>query len=151
MRSTNLAKLEQLSEEQADLSQRAVERHQRELQQVGRHHHELSTINSEYQNSVVGQDAVSPRLLAHRRAFVAQLSIKLDELKLQKHQKSLELKVRMQEHSEHAMQTAAIGTMVEREQARERIQELRLEQRQQDEASQGMRRVHMINEGDGHV
>lgn len=151
MRSTNLAKLEQLSEEQAELSQRVVERHRLELQQVGRHHQELSTINNEYQNSVVGQEAVSPRLLAHRRAFVAQLSLKLDELKVQKQQKAAELQERMQEHSEHTRQSAAIGTMVEREQERERTQESRLEQLQQDDASQGMRRNHTNNEGDGYV
>lgn len=147
MSAGNLAKLEALSEKRADKSQLAVEQQRSELAMIDRQHSELRTINREYQNSVVGQDSIAPQLLAHRRAFVEQLSHKLDELSVQRQQQSQILSGKLKEHRKHSAQSAAIGAMAERQVRDEKLQSLKREQRQQDETLQSRIR-HDVVKGD---
>jgi len=145
MRSANLANLESLSEEQKDQSRKEAEVLRDEVNLLNQQHHSLKSINDDYQNSMVGAEAVPPQILAHRRAFVEQLSRKLDVLKTESQRQSRLLVDKEQVCQQHAAQTAAIGSMVEREIEEEKRIVERQEQRQQDESVASSRQFRLID------
>lgn len=147
MRSANLAKLESLSEEQADQSRIDAEILRNEVQQLDLQHRNLTCINQEYQSSLVGSDSVAPQMLAHRRAFVTQLSRRLDVLKTECQRQGELLEDKKVVHQQHAAQTAAIGSMVEKERENELYLAMRLEQREQDESGASIRQFQLSEEG----
>ena len=147
MRSANLAKLESLSEEQADQSRIDVEVLRIEVQQLDLQHRNLKCINEEYQTSLVGSASVAPQMLAHRRAFVTQLSRRLDVLKTECQRQSELLEDKKEIHQQHAAQTAAIGSMVETERESEDYLSMRHEQREQDESGASIRQFQLSEEG----
>lgn len=151
MSSAKLAKLESLSEEQAEHSRDQVERQRLELSQLDGHHSDLKRINQEYQNGLVGLEGVSPQQLAHRRSFVSQLTRKLDVLHHERIQKKEMLKESIKEHHHQSAQTAALGSMVERETAKEAVSHARIQQVQENETSQSMRQLAMQRKEDDHV
>lgn len=139
MRSVKLAKLESLAKKQAEQTLELLERQRMELSLMDKHHHELKTLNRDYQEGVVGQTAVAPSLLAHRRAFVAQLSRKLDVLASEREKRNHALQSRVDEHLRQKTQTAAIGAMAQHELATEKEKATRLEQRQVDDSLNALR------------
>lgn len=151
MSSAKLAKLESLSEEQAEHSRDLVERQRRELSQLDSHHSDLNRINHEYQNGLVGMEGVSPQQLAHRRSFVSQLTRKLDVLHHERIQKKEMLQTSIHEHQQQRAQTAALGSMVEREAAKEVVRNSRSLQAQENETAQSMRQIALSRKEDDHV
>lgn len=148
MSSEQLGKLEELAGKRADQSRDQAEREKQQLRQIDQHRHELRAINKEYQQSPVGREDVAPQLLAHRRAFVEQLTQKLDELSIQREQKYRSVQARVHEHQQRAAQHTAIELIhskriEERENAR-----ARREQQQLDETARGLhyQRKHMEKE-----
>ncbi len=147
MRSANLAKLESLSEEQAEQSRIDAEILRNEVQQLDLQHRNLKCINEEYQTSVVGSGSIAPQMLAHRRAFVTQLSRRLDVLKTECQRQGELLEDKQEIHQQHAAQTAAIGSMVEKERDSEHYLAMRHEQLQQDESGASVRQ-YQLSEAD---
>ncbi|ASJ71777.1 hypothetical protein [Granulosicoccus antarcticus] len=139
MSSQQLSKLEALSQTRADQSSAAVAKKQAELKVIDRQHLELKAINREYQEGVIGQESISPQLLAHRRAFVASLTVKLDELKQKRQQQDHQLKATIVEQQQRTAQTAAIATIVERNELNEADVAARREQVQLEESAQSMK------------
>ena len=130
-----LGKLEQLAGKRADQSRARLAQEEQALRQLQSYHTELRSINAEYQQATVGNESVTPQSLAHRRAFVSQLALKLDELSIQKAQKLETVEQRAHEHQQHAAQHAAIDT-VHKQRVKQRGQSLaRREQQQFDESA----------------
>lgn len=137
MSSKPLDKLEKLAGQRADQSRKLVEQEKQQLLTIDQQRAQLTTINSEYQQGPVGRADVAPQLLAQRRAFVEQLTQKLDVLSTQREQKAQLLTTRMQEYQRHTAQCAAIELMNHK-----RIEELELacsrqEMHQLDEVARG--------------
>ncbi|MFK8077143.1 MAG: hypothetical protein AB8B84_11195 [Granulosicoccus sp.] len=151
MSSAKLAKLESLSEEQAEYSRDLVERQRAELSQLDSHHSDLKRINQEYQNAIVGVDGVSPQQLALRRSFVSQLTSKLDDLNQEKARKNVMLQESINDFHEQSAQTAAISSLVEREVAKESLSHARLLQMQENETTQSMRQLAIARQEEDHV
>lgn len=151
MSSGQLSKLESLSQTRVDQARSAIEQQQRELSLMDRQHLELKAINREYQEGVIGERTIAPQLLAQRRAFVAQLTEKLDMLSLQRQQREELLRRKVVEQRQNTAQTAAIGSLVEKRQLQEAHVAARQEQLQLDQAVQGMQHVQKVNEEDDHV
>lgn len=151
MSSAKLAKLESLSEEQAEHSRDLVERQRLELSQLDNHHSDLKRINLEYQNSLIGLDGVSPQQLAHRRSFVSQLTRKLDVLHHERIQKKEKLQISIKEHQQQSAQTAALGSMADRATAKEAVNDARIQQTQENETAQSLRLRAMSVREDDHV
>lgn len=146
MRSAKLEKLEALSVKQADQSRVAVEQQRAELQLMDQQHQDLKNINDEYQYGVVGADPIAPVMLAHRRAFVAQLSIRLDLLKEARVRNSELLQEKVDQHQQHAGQSAALATMAERERDVEKLAADRSEQRQQEDSLHALKLIQQAHE-----
>lgn len=146
MRSAKLAKLESLSETQAENSRTVMEQQRSELLLLDSQHQELKSINQEYQYGVVGQESISPQLLAHRRAFVEQLSQKLDLLQEQRNQQDTRYQESVAQFREKTAQTAAIGAMSMKVEEREQASAAKLEQRVQDDVVQSLRHIQTHNE-----
>ncbi len=151
MSSAKLAKLESLSEEQAEHSRDLVERQRLELSQLDGHHSDLTRINLEYQNGLVGVEGVSPQQLAHRRTFVSQLTNKLEVLQHERVQKNKKLQGSIKEHQQQSAQSAALGTMVARETVKEAVRDARLEQSRQNETLQSLRQINKSRQEDDNV
>lgn len=138
MSSLRLSKLEALSQTRADKASNAVAKQRAKLSMIDRQHGELQAINREYQDDVVGRANISPQLLAHRRAFVAGLTVKLDELQHSRRQQDDRLKESLVEQHQRTAQTTAIGTMAERHELQEAEVAVRHEQAQLEESVQGL-------------
>ena len=151
MSSQQLSKLEALSQTRADKASDAVAKQRAELSFLDRQHLELKAINREYQDGVVGQEAIAPQLLAHRRAFVAALTVKLDQLQQQRQQHDRKLTNKLVEQRQRTAQTAAIGTMVERQELHEADVAARREQVQLEESVQGLHQQRQNESEDDHV
>lgn len=151
MSSAKLAKLESLSEEQAEHSRERVERQRLELFQLDNHHKELKRINLEYQNALLGVEGVSPQHLAQRRSFVSQLTQRLDVLGNERIKMKETLQESLQAHREKTVQTAAIASMVEREVLKEDARVSRQQQLQENETAQSLRQVALSRREDDHV
>lgn len=151
MSSGQLSKLETLSQTRVDQTRSAVEQQQLELSIMDRQHRELKAINREYQEGVIGEESIAPQLLAQRRAFVAQLTEKLDLLSVQRQQREQMLHAKMAEQQEHTAQTAAIGSLVEKRRLHEAHIEAKRDQSQLDQAVQGLQHVEKVNSEDEHV
>ncbi|NND91566.1 MAG: hypothetical protein HKN42_11955 [Granulosicoccus sp.] len=136
MSAKNLARLEKLSEKRAVQSCHRVNRKRLEVDQLERQHDELSAINQEYQAPSVNGTALSPQILAHRRAFVTRLTEKLELLKTQKLQHHQQLQQDEDVHRQHEAQKAAIISVHGQRQAEEGLLAGRREQRLSDEAYQ---------------
>lgn len=137
MSSKPLDKLEKQASQRADHSRKLVEQEKQQLQTIDQHRAELHMINCEYQQGPVGRTDVAPQLLAQRRAFVEQLTRKLDELSMQREQKHQLVQTKVQEHQQHTAQHAAIEII-----SQKRVEELeiagsRRETQQLDEAARG--------------
>ena len=148
MSSGQLSKLESLSQTRVDQARNAVEQQRLELSIMDRQHRELKAINTEYQEGVIGEGSIAPQLLAQRRAFVAQLTEKLDMLSLQRQQREQLLQSKLAEQKQHTAQTAAIGSMVEKHRLHEAHIAARQEQNQLEQAVQGLQHVRKANRGD---
>ena len=148
MSSQQLSKLESLSQTRADKARDAVAKKRAELSVIDRQHRELKAINREYQDGIVGQEAVAPQVLAHRRAFVAVLTIKLDQLQQQRQHQDHKLKDKLVEQQQRTAQTAAIGTMVERHELRESEVVARREQVQLEESVHGLHHLRQLESED---
>lgn len=135
MSAKKLGKLEQLAGKRAEQSRVQLAHETQALHQIDSHHSELRAINTEYQQAMVGNDEVAPQLLAHRRAFVSQLTQKLDELLAQKSLKQETVKQRAREHEQRSAQHTAID-LIHKQRTRE-LEQLRLrrEQQQLDESA----------------
>lgn len=144
MSSQQLSKLEALSQTRTDKASDAVAKQRARLSVIDRQHLELKAINREYQEGVVGQAAISPQLLAHRRAFVAALTVKLDELQHSRQQQDGKLQEKLVEQQQRTAQTAAIGTMVERRELQEAHVAARREQAQLEESVQGLHHLRQM-------
>ena len=149
MSSQQLSKLEALSQTRADKARDAVAKQRAKLSVIDRQHLELKTINREYQEGVVGQEAISPQLLAHRRAFVSALTVKLEELQHSRQQQNGKLQEQLVEQHQRTAQTSAIGTMVERQELQEASVAARREQAQLEESAQGLHHMRQVESGDG--
>ncbi|MFK7861383.1 MAG: flagellar FliJ family protein [Granulosicoccus sp.] len=108
MTSKQLGKLEELAGKRADQSRNVLEREQQQLWQIEHQRTELQSINQEYQQALVGGTEVAPRQLAYRRAFVEQLTQKLDELAEQCELKSQSVHAKSIEHQKRTAQHTAI-------------------------------------------
>lgn len=137
MSSKPLDKLEKLAGQRADQSHRLFEQEMQQLQTIDQHRAELHVINSEYQQGPVGRTDVAPQLLAQRRAFVEQLTRKLDELRTQREQKRQMVQTRMHEHQQHTAQHAAIELISEKRIDELKIAGSRQEMQQLDEVARG--------------
>ncbi|MGQ7848477.1 hypothetical protein ACUNV4_28535 [Granulosicoccus sp. 3-233] len=151
MSSGQLSKLESLSQTRVDQARSAVEQQRLELSIMDRQHQELKAINREYQEGVIGESGIAPQLLAQRRAFVAQLTEKLDMLSLQRQQREQLLQSKLAEQKQHTAQTAAIGSLVEKRLLHEAHIAARQEQSQLEQAVQGIQHVNKLNSEDEHV
>lgn len=145
MSTAHLSRLESLSQTRADQTRGLVDRQREELSVMDQHQLELQRINRDYQDSLVGETPVAPQLLAQRRAFVAQLTQKLDLLSLERQKREQLLQCNLSRHQEQRAQTAAIGALVEKRQQQEQQSAMRLEQSAQDQAVQGGRHVSSMN------
>lgn len=137
MSSRQLGKLEELAGKRVDQSRDRVEYEKQQLRTIDQHRSELHAINREYQQGPVGQAEVAPQLLAHRRAFVEQLTRKLDELSLQREQKRQMVHTRMHEHQQRTAQHAAIELIHDKRVEQLELAMSRHEQQQLDEAARG--------------
>lgn len=108
MTSKQLSKLEELAGKRADQSRNALEREQQKLRQMEHHHSELQSISKEYQKALMGGAEVAPQQLAQNRAFVEQLTLKLDELAEQSELKRQNVKASAIEHQQRTAQHTAI-------------------------------------------
>ena len=135
MSSKPLGKLVKLAGQRADQSRKLAEQEKHQLRTIDQQRAQLREINVEYQQGPVGRADVAPQLLAHRRAFVEQLTKKLDELSLQREQKLQQVKTRMQEEQQHAAQHAAIEVINDKHVVELEIAASRHEMQQQDEAA----------------
>lgn len=138
-------KLEDLSQKATDKSYEAVERERQDLKVLEQQSQELSEINLGYQQSIVGKDAISPQLLAHRRVFVSKLTNKLQALAEQRDKKRLELQQLEAEHRKRNAQHEAIDSVYNRLANEQVKQAQRYEQQQMDDAHRSIRHQHMIN------
>lgn len=143
-------KLEELSRKAADKSYEVVDRERQDLRVLEQQSRELNAINREYQQSIVGKNAISPQLLAHRRIFVAKLTSKLEGLDQQRDQKRLELQQRMVEHRKQNAQHEAIDTVYKRLSSEHVRQSQRYEQQQMDDAYRSLNHQHKINRENNH-
>lgn len=148
MSSTQLSKLESLAKTRADQARNVVDQHRQELDLMDRQQLELKAINREYQEAVIRKTSVTPQLLAQRRAFVAQLTEKLDMLSVQRQQREQLLQRKVDEQQERTAQTAAIGSMVGKKQIEEAHVAERHAQVQQEQAVQGLQHVQRMNAED---
>lgn len=151
MSSAKLAKLESLAEEQAENSEKVVERQRLELSQIDKHHSDLNRMNLDYQNGVVGVDGMSPQYLAHRRGFVSGLSTKLDMLKEQRNQKTQVFEESVRQSREHKARTAALGALVGVRKLDEQQIAARQEEKQQSDTLQALRHMNLSREADDHA
>ena len=146
MGSAQLSKLEILSEKRADRSRNSVNCSRNKLAQLDQHRSELKSITREYQTTPESGVMFTAKLLAHRRAFVTQLTEKVDALNLQRQQQQQILDEQVHELRDRTAQSAAIGAIYQEQQRVEQGREARREQQQQDEA---FRRVGNSNNNDG--
>jgi len=145
MGSAQLAKLEGLSEKLADQSRKTVDRSRDRLAQLDQHRNELKSITREYQRTPEQGVMFTSKLLAHRRAFVTQLTEKLDALNLQREQQQETLDEQVLELRDRTAQSSAIGAIQKARQRNELLATARVEQHEQDEA---LRRVENPNRSD---
>ena len=138
MGSAQLAKLEGLSEKRANQSRHSVGRSRNKLAQLDQHCSELKSITREYQTTPDSGVMFTAKLLAHRRAFVTQLTEKLDALNLQREEQQQILNEQEHELRDRTAQSAAIGAIHQEKQRVEHVHEARREQQQQDEAFRGV-------------
>lgn len=131
--------LEELSRKAADKSQLAVDREKQQLHVLEQQSEELEQMNRDYQQGVVGCDGIPPRLLAHRRAFVSKLTVKLEDLTAQRETKRQVLSERMTEHRRKNAQHAAIESVAVRRTAEHELKAMRNEQKQLEDAHRGLR------------
>lgn len=137
MGSAQLARLEGLSEKRADQSRNSVDRSRAQLAQLEQHRDELKSITREYQKPPESGVMFTAKLLAHRRAFVTQLTEKLDALNQQREQQQQILNDQVNELRGRTAQSAAIGAIHQDRQNAEQEMAARREQQQQDESSRG--------------
>jgi len=130
-------KLEKLAGQRADQSRKLVEQETQQLLTIDQQNAQLHTINREYQQGTVGRDDIAPQLLAQRRAFVEQLTAKLDALKLQREQKRQSLHTSMQKHQLHTAQHSAIELMNHKRVQKLEIASNRQEMHQLEDAARG--------------
>ena len=60
MSTSQLVRLEKLASKRADKSHHALKLQSQELQQMDQHRTELRSINQEYQQALIGAEAVAP-------------------------------------------------------------------------------------------
>lgn len=137
MSSKQLEKLEELAGKRADQSRNVLHQEQQKLQQMELHRTELNSINQEYQKALVGRPEVAPQQLAHRRAFVEQLTRKLDELALQSELKRQTVTAKAAEHQHHTAQHTAIEIVNKHRNEAHELATSQLHQQQLDEVARG--------------
>ncbi|MFK8079296.1 MAG: flagellar FliJ family protein [Granulosicoccus sp.] len=108
MGSKQLGKLEELAGKRVDQSRNVLEIEQQKLWQIEHQRAELHSINQEYQQALVGGGEVAPQQLAYRRAFVEQLTQKLDQLAEQSELKRQSVTEKAVEHQQRTAQHTAI-------------------------------------------
>lgn len=136
MSTSRLAALEKLADRQAKQLLVTLEACRSELESLDQKRNELDGYARDYQAAVVGHTALSPRLLAHRFSFVAQLQEQVTQLSAVIAEKAAVLNEHEQMYRQRAAQAAAVTSLLDAEQSRERDISARREQRQQDEISQ---------------
>ena len=134
MGSAQLAKLEGLSEKRADQSRKTVDHSLHKIAQLDQQRNELKSITREYQKPPEQGVMFTAKLLAHRRAFVTQLTEKLDALNLQREEQQKILNGQVHELRDRTAQSAAIGAVHQARQSDEQVLAARREQQQQDES-----------------
>jgi flagellar biosynthesis chaperone FliJ len=142
--------LEELSKKAADKSQAAVEQERRNLRVLEQQSEELGKMNRDYQQSVIGSDRITPQLLAHRRAFVTKLTVRLDDLSQQREAKRQTLNQRMTEHRRKNAQHAAIESVCKRQGAEHELNTQRSEQQQTEDAQRGLQHQQRVNKEQDH-
>lgn len=138
MGSAQLAKLEGLSEKRADKSRDSVDLSRNKLAQLDHARNELQTMTREYQATPEHGVMFTAKLLAHRRAFVTQLTEKLDALNLRRDEQQRILNEQVYELRDRTAQSAAIGSIQQAHLSSEKLNEARREQLQQDESFRGV-------------
>jgi len=111
MSSKQLEKLEKLAGKRVDQSRNVLEVEQQKLWQIEHQRTELRSINQEYQHALVGRSEVVPQQLAYRRAFVEQLTQKLDQLADQSELTRKRVTEKAIEHQQRTAQHTAIETV----------------------------------------
>ncbi|MFK7890291.1 MAG: hypothetical protein AB8B63_05705 [Granulosicoccus sp.] len=137
--------LEELSRKVAEKSQLAMKRGLQQLQQLDQQSDELNHINQEYQQVVVGDDRVTPRLLAMRRTFVSGLTDKLSEMSEERESLLGVLQQRVTEYREKTAQHAAIENVSLRRSKELEIGKQRQEQVQSEDAHRSLRHLHAMD------
>lgn len=133
MSSEQLGKLAALAEKRADQSRDQLQREQHQLQQIDHHSRELHSINQQYQQSTIDKASIAPQLLAQSRGFVAQLTDKLDQLAVQREQKSQMVETRKRECQQRTAQHAALELVHENRVEEYKLMTERRDQQQMDE------------------
>jgi hypothetical protein len=134
-----LKNLEQLSQMAVDRSQIVLEKDRQQLQLLDQHRDELSQLSRDYQQSIVGTEEVTPRMLAHRRAFVSKLTLKLSDMSEQRQNMVQTHRQRVVEHSEKNAQHSAIESVYERNSDQHDLILRQTEQRVVDDAQRSIR------------
>jgi len=132
---SRLGKLEKLASKRTDQSRVKLARDTSVLKQIEHHHSELTSISHEYQQGPVGQAEVAPQLLAQRRAFVEQLTGKLEQLAQQSEQKKKVVQQQTDEHTRRTAQHAAIELLYKKQADEIDDKTTRYEQQMLDEAA----------------
>lgn len=137
MTSKQLSKLEELAGKRADQSRNVLEKEQQKLRQMEQHHSELRSISQEYQQALMGGGEVVPQQLAQNRAFVEQLTLKLDELAEQSVKTRESVKVSAVEHQQRTAQHTAMEIVNKHRVDAINVVTNQRDQQQLDEAAQG--------------
>jgi len=137
MTSKQLGKLEELASKRADQSRHTLEREQRKLAKIEHHRAELRAITNEYQQAGLGELEVAPQQLAHRRAFVEQLTHKIDELSEKSDQKRQSVRAKLLEHQQRTAQHTAIDIVNNQRIDADYLRANQRQQQQLDEVARG--------------
>jgi len=135
MSSKQLGKLEKLAGKRVDRSRRMLEREQQQLGQIEHHRTELHSISQEYQQALIGKSNIAPQQLAYRRAFVEQLTQKLDELAEQRELKREAVKAKSVEFKLHTAQHSAIEVVGNHQTEKDKLVASKRQQQQLDEVA----------------
>jgi len=130
-----LGKLETLAEKRADQSRLSLSQETAQLHKIEHHCDELSSISNEYQQGVVGLDEVPPQLLAQRRAFVEQLTDRLEALEVQRKEKQKSVRQKSLEHTKRTAQHTAIEILRDQRAEQDAARLSHREQQMLDEAA----------------
>ncbi len=134
MKSAQLEKLEKLTGKRVEQTRRQLDAESAKLIQLDSHCAELTSVNKEYQRSLIGS-RVAPQYLSLQRGFVEKLSVRIEQIVNAREEKAKLVQAISEEHVHRSAQHAAIE-IVSKQKLEEIATQIALyEQQQMDDAA----------------